>query len=129
MDTKNNSDVKKILIAEDEHILSEMYTEVFRAEGFEVVTADSGEEAIEVTIAEQPDFILLDILLLGEDGVTFLRRKKDNPKIADIPVLAFSNFDDAETKREALQLGAKAYLIKTSYTPQQVIQQVKKYLE
>ena len=126
MDTKNNSDVKKILIAEDEHILSEMYTEVFRAEGFEVVTADSGEEAIEVTIAEQPDFILLDILLLGEDGVTFLRRKKDNPKIADIPVLAFYNFDDAETKREALQLGAKAYLIKTSYTPQQELQQVKK---
>jgi len=125
----SNSDIKKILIVEDESLLSEMYTDAFRKEGFEVITAASEEEATEIVENIHPDFILLDIILPGNDGVDFLRKQKSNPKISSIPVVIFSNLDDPAIQKEALELGAEAYIIKTSYTPQELIDKVRKYLK
>ena len=120
--------MKKILIVEDEQMLSEMYQDVFSREGFEVVPAFTGQEAREVAKTEKPDFILLDILLPGDDGVAFLKKKKEDPDIASIPVIAFSNFDDPEIRKQAFQLGVQDYLIKTNYTPQELIKKVEKYI-
>jgi len=125
----NNSDKKKILIIEDESLLSEMYTDAFKKEGYEVVTAESEEEATEAVEGIHPDFILLDIILPGQNGIVFLRKQKANPMIADIPVVVFSNLDSPKIRQEALQLGAEAYIIKTSYTPQELIDKVRKYLK
>ena len=119
----------KILIVEDEKVLVEMYREKFIKEGFEVVLAYSAEEGIEAALKEKPDLILLDILLPRENGLGFLAKLRKNPKTAPIKVVAFSNYDDAFTKKEAIQFGAKEYLIKTNYTPQEVVDKVKKYLE
>ena len=106
-----------------------MYEEVFEKEGFYVKVAMSGEEALQVARETKPDFILLDILLLEQSGIYFLEHKRKDPQIANIPVAAFSNFDDAHTKRQALLLGAQDYLIKTNYTPQEVVKEVQKYLK
>ena len=120
--------VKKILLVEDEALLAEMYREVFEKEGFHIMLAGTGEEAIRVAAREKPAFILLDILLPGNNGIYFLEQRRQNPEIAYIPVIAFSNFDDPQTKKSALSLGAKDYLIKTNYTPQEVITKVKQYI-
>ena len=119
---------KKILIVEDEKILADMYRDKFTQSGFEVILADSAEEGLKVTKKEMPDLILLDILLPRENGIGFLKRLKKDPKLSSIPVVAFSNYDDPETKKEAYELGAKDYLIKTSYTPKEIIEKVKSYL-
>ncbi|MEK7542167.1 MAG: response regulator [Patescibacteria group bacterium] len=119
---------KKILIVEDEELLSEMYQEVFEKEGFNVVTATNGQEAVKVAAEEKPDFILLDILLPGEDGIYFLEQRKLQHPLVSIPVIAFSNFDDPNIKKTAFRLGARDYLIKTNYTPQEVVKKVKRYL-
>ena len=121
--------MKKILIVEDEKILGEMYQDKFIQAGFEIVLAGSAEEGHEFLSKEKPDLILLDILLPRENGITFLTKIRKNPETASIPVVAFSNFDDSITKKEALSLGAKDYLIKTAYTPQEVIEKIKKYLD
>jgi len=118
--------MKKILIVEDEKILAEMYRDKFTQAGFEVILADSAEEGLKVTKKEMPDLILLDILLPRENGIGFLKRLRKDPKLSSIPVVAFSNYDDPETKKEAYELGAKDYLIKTSYTPKEIIEKVKK---
>ena len=119
---------KKILIVEDEKMLSEMYRDSFEREGFEVVIATTGQEAVDVAKAEKPDFILLDILLPNEDGLYFLRKKKKTPEISSLPVLVFSAYDHAETKKQAFLLGAHEYLIKTDYTPQEIVKKVEQYL-
>jgi len=106
-----------------------MYTDSFRKEGFQVVTALSEEEATEIVEKENPDFILLDIILPENDGIVFLRKQKANPKISSIPVVIFSNLDDPAIQKEALSLGAEAYIIKTNYTPQELIEKVAKYLK
>ncbi len=119
---------KKILIVEDEKILGEMYRDKFIQAGFEIILAVSAEEGHEFLSKEKPDLILLDILLPRENGITFLTKIRKSPETASIPVVAFSNFDDPLTKKEALSLGAKEYLIKTAYTPQEIIKKIKNYL-
>jgi two-component system, OmpR family, alkaline phosphatase synthesis response regulator PhoP len=119
---------KKILIVEDEKILSEMYTEKFQQAGFEVVSAPEAEDGLEVAKAEKPDLIILDILLPKGDGISFLQKMKEEPGLSSVPVVVFSNFDDPETKKTAFRLGVKDYLIKTNHTPREIIEKIKEVL-
>lgn len=119
--------MKKILIIEDEKILAEMYKDKFSQAGFEVLLAFEVKEGLELAKKEKPDLIVLDILLPRENGIVFLEWLRKDPEISAIPVVAFSNYDDPETKREALKLGVKDYLIKTNYTPQQIVEKIKNY--
>jgi DNA-binding response OmpR family regulator len=116
---------KKILIIEDEKILSDMYKEKFQQAGFEVVFAPEAEEGLEVAKKEKPDLIVLDILLPKGDGISFLQRLREEPGLSFTPVVVFSNFDDPSTKKAAFRLGAKDYLIKTNYTPNEIIEKIK----
>ncbi len=119
---------KKILLIEDEKILSEMYVEKLTEAGFKVISAKEAKEGLKLTKKEKPDLIILDILLPRENGIVFLTRLREDPAVSLIPVLVFSNFDDPETKRKAFQLGAKDYLIKTNYTPKEIVDTIKRYL-
>lgn len=119
---------KKILLIEDEVVLGEMYKDKFSQAGFGVVLVPSAEDGLTAVLKEKPDLIVLDILLPRDNGIIFLTKMRKNPKVSSIPVVAFSNYDDPETKKEAFKLGVKDYLIKTSYTPQQIIEEIKNYL-
>jgi len=121
--------MKKILLIEDEKILAEMYRDKFTQAGFEVVLAFDSKEGLEKAKKEKPDLIVLDILLPKENGITFLTWLKKDSEISSVPVVAFSNYDDPETKKQAVKLGVKDYLIKTSYTPQEIVEKVKTYLK
>lgn len=120
---------QKILIIEDEKALGEMYRDKFIQSGFKVDWSQTAEEGIEKVKKFKPDLILLDILLPRANGIGFMGWLKKDPDFSTIPVIAFSNFDEPETKKEALKLGVKDYLIKTSYTPQEIIDKIKKYLK
>ncbi|MFH1462418.1 MAG: response regulator [bacterium] len=119
--------MKKILIVEDEKILMDMYKDKFVQVGFNVVTASSAEEGLEKVVKENPDLVLLDILLPKGNGISFLKKLRKDPKTSFVVVVAFSNFDDPEVKAEALSLGVKDYLLKTNYTPQEIIDRIKIY--
>ena len=120
--------MKKILIIEDEIVLAEMYKEKLEKEGFEVFLTSEIEEGIEIAKKERPDLILLDILLPRENGVSFLEKIKKE-EIKDIPIVAFSNYDDPATKKRAFELGVKEYLIKANYTPGEIVEKIKNYLK
>ena len=119
---------KKILIVEDEKILAEMYRDRFAQEGYQPILAFTSEEGMTLVKKEKPDLILLDILLPKENGVGFLKRLKQEPGISSIPVVAFSNYDEPRTRKEAEGLGIKAYLLKTDFTPQDLVKKVETYL-
>ena len=121
---------RKILIVEDEILLAEMYKQVFIQDGsFKVNSTNTAEEGIEIAKEKKPDFILLDILLPKGDGIQFLEMQKGDKEIEGIPVLVVSNFDHPLTKKKAYELGVLDYIIKTDYTPQQIIEKVKGYLK
>ena len=120
--------MKKILIIEDEKILSDMYVDKLSREGFKIFCAITSRAGLSLASKKKPDLILLDILLPKENGISFLEKLRKNPKIANIKVLIFSNYDDLETKKLAEELGVKTYLIKTNYTPKEMVEKVKEHL-
>jgi two-component system alkaline phosphatase synthesis response regulator PhoP len=121
--------MKKILIIEDERDLAEMYKEKLEIEKFQVFLAHNIEEGLKMAKKEKPGLILLDILLGEENGVSFLKRQKEDKEISQIPVVAFSNYDNSQTKKEANTLGIKEYLIKTNFTPKEFVERIKNYLK
>lgn len=119
---------KKLLIVEDEKMLADMYKQKLELSGFKVFSAYDAEEGFKVAKKVKPDLILLDMLLPRENGIGLLGKIRKEAEISRILVIAFSNYDDAQTKKEAAELGAKDYLIKTNHTPQEVVAKIKEYL-
>ncbi len=121
--------MKKILIIEDEKILSEMYRFKFAKEGYKIYNAMDVEEALDLAKKEKPNLVILDMLLPKESGIAFLEKRKSIADIQNIPVIVLSNFDDSETKNKAFSLGAKDYLIKSNADPKEVLDKIKIHLK
>jgi two-component system alkaline phosphatase synthesis response regulator PhoP len=121
---------KKILLVEDEIEMARMYKDKFKEAGYDIILALTAQEGIKKAKKERPDLILLDILLPTDNGITFLEklRKHKDKKLAQARVVALSNYDEPQAKKRALELGAENYLIKTSFTPKQLVEEIKKYL-
>lgn len=120
---------KKILIVEDDKFLRDLITQKLSNENFDVVIAQDGEEGIRKIEDEKPDLVILDLLLPQIDGFEVLKRMKANQKIADTPVIILSNLGQKEDVERGMALGAKDYMIKAHFTPNEVIDKVKRYLE
>jgi len=103
--------------------------ETFSYEKFEVLTAKDGEEGLRVALAERPDVILLDILLPRMDGMTMLRKLREDAWGKRTPVMVLSNLSDASRVLEAMQSGVYDFLVKSDWKLQDVVWKVKKKLK
>ena len=117
---------KKILLVEDDKVLAQMYQDKLAHQGFDVVGADTGSKALTVLKSYKPDVILLDIMLTGGmNGFDILRILQHDQSLKDIPVIVLTNLDSE--KKTALELGVKAYIIKTQTPLEELVNLVKKY--
>lgn len=121
--------MKKILLIEDEKFLAEIYKEKFSQAGFEIILSLNVKKGLELAKKEKPDLILLDILFPEEDGIFFLKQLRKNSKTASLLVVVFSNYDGSRTKKQALKLGIRDYLVKSNYTPKEIVHKIKSYLK
>ena len=119
---------KKIILVEDEKVLGKMYKETFTRAGFEVESVETAQEGVEMMRKIKPNIVLLDILLPESNGLFLLRQIKDDPSLSSIPVVAFSNYTDPDTQEEALKLGAKDYIIKADFDPEETLKMIRKYI-
>jgi DNA-binding response OmpR family regulator len=120
---------KIILIVEDDPVLLRMYTEKLTFEGFKVIAAHDGEEALEKSLKEAVDLILLDIMLPRMSGTDFLEKLRQNQRGKNIPVVALTNLTEQSEKEKAIKLGVKEYLVKAMQTPEEVVEKLKNYLK
>lgn len=104
--------VYKILLAEDEPTMRRLMSMLLTRGGHEVIEADNGEPVVNLAIQNQPDLILLDIMMPGVDGYEALRRVRSSPMTADIPVIFLSAKSQVEDRVEGLRLGADDYVVK-----------------
>jgi CheY-like chemotaxis protein len=119
----------KILLIEDEEILVDMYKERFETEGIETDVAYSVKEALDYLRAKKEvDLILLDLLLPRLDGIDLLRTIRRENLASKTPIVIFTNYDTPEVRRAAQELKVDGFLVKTNYTPSQVVERIKKYL-
>ncbi len=121
---------KKILIIEDDKILAELLEKKLKNAGFEVVLAFDGEEGLVSLRANKPDLILLDIVMPQKNGMELMEEMNKNPEtnLTKIPVIVISNSGQPVEIDRILELGAKDYLIKTEFNPQEVIEKVIKQI-
>ena len=120
---------KKVLVVDDEDSVREIYRHEFLNSGYTVVVAADGEEGLLKAGEEQPDIMLLDIMLPKMSGIEVLRALKENELTKKIPVLLLTNLGEETIIKEGFELGADGYLLKVSYTPSQVVEEVKKFFE
>lgn len=111
----------KILIVEDYESIKDLYQKAFKEAGFEVETAGSGAEAARIVGEEEFDLIVLDMLMLEMSGLDFLRQFAVAKAATKTKVLVVSNLDSPNIMKQAIELGADRYLLKSHYTPQQIV--------
>ena len=117
----------RILIAEDEQELRDLYSEVLRNAGFEVDTAEDGQVALTKIKAGGIDVVLLDVMMPLLDGLGVLTELK-NAQIPNLPpIIMWSNLSHEPAVAQAMQMGAKEYLVKANITPDQLIAVAQKY--
>lgn len=123
-----NPTTKKILLVEDEDFIRDLYVRQLTKEGFQVKSASDGQTGLNILKSESFDLLLLDIMLPGMNGLQLLREfKTQNPNSPMITIL-LTNLGQEAVIKEGFELGAQAYLIKASYTPDQVVNEVKNTL-
>ncbi len=121
---------KRILIVEDDQFLREFYQELLQTEGYLVDAAADGEVGTQKVSQGGYDLVLLDIMLPKKDGLQILRDAKISPPKSPIKcIVMLTNLGQDAVIKEGFSLGAQGYLIKASYTPDQVVAEVKNALE
>lgn len=120
---------KKVLIAEDEKFLGEILLTKFSSVGYATTLARDGAEALEKIRALQPDVVLLDILMPKMDGYQVLEAMANEGLTKTIAVIIISNSGQPVEIDRALKLGARDYLIKVQFNPDEVLAKVRQQLE
>jgi len=102
----------RILVVDDLAENAEVLVGILEGEGYEVVTADSGEKALEMIAADAPDLILLDIMMPGMDGFEVCRRLKGDKGTESIPIIMVTVLDQLEDIEKGVEAGTDDFLTK-----------------
>lgn len=101
-----------IMLVEDNEISRELMELILASDGYKVLLAACGEEALALAAKQSPDLILLDIMMPGIDGFEVTRRLKADPCSSNIPIIQITLLDDRESRLKGLQAGAEEFLTK-----------------
>ncbi|MCK5490288.1 MAG: response regulator [Candidatus Pacebacteria bacterium] len=122
-----NNNKKKILVIEDEATLQKALSDILIREGYDVINATDGTLGLSLARSENPDLILLDIILPGMDGFEILRNIKEKDK-SQVPIIILTNLSDLNDIQKALDIGATTYLVKADFHLDDVLKKVKDVL-
>lgn len=125
---QNGRQKKRILIIEDDFFIRDLYVRQFIKDGYEIDTAENGNDGIVKAEEQKPDAILLDIMLPKVSGLEVLKKLKSNPTTKPSLVVLLTNLSEDDTIKQGFELGAEGYLIKSAYTPEQVVKEVVKLM-
>ena len=119
----------KILLVEDDQFISQLYSDKFSQFDYQVEVARDGFESLEILKKYKPDLILLDIVMPKMDGFEVLEHIKKDDSLNKIPVLMFTNMGDKMDIEKAMSLGAKSYIVKSYFTPAEVLDKINNLLK
>lgn len=117
--------MKKILFIEDEYRFQKTLGDFLRSEGYEIISALDGESGLKLAKRENPNLILLDLILPKKHGLDVLKELRSDNQTKNIPVIILTNLETAEDVQKALELGATTYLVKANYSPEDILEKIK----
>lgn len=125
---KGTSDIK-ILVTEDDQFLHSLIMERLAKEGYTLLAAMDGIEALKILETELPDVLILDIVMPGINGFEVLKKVKSDPKYKNMSVIIFSNLGQEHEIEEARALGADEFLVKARFTLKEVVEKINALLK
>ena len=117
----------KVLIVDDEPFNIDVLEQALDGSNYQVITASNGQEAWAKIQSEQPDLILLDLMMPVMDGFTVLAKVKEDPTLRDTPIIIVSAENDSKSVVKGIKQGAEDYLTKPVNTAQ-FVKKVKDFL-
>lgn len=118
----------KILLVEDDSNLREIYGARLEAEGYQIVSANDGEEALAIAVREKPDLIVSDIMMPKISGFDMLDILRSTPETKNVKVIVMTALSQEEDKQRGEQLGADRYVVKSQVTLDDVVSIVREVL-
>lgn len=107
----------KILVIEDDKVLNQAYKMILEREGHDVQTAFNGAEGMDKADADEPDIILLDLLMPTMSGLEFLKEFNAPSKHPKVKIIILSNIGDEKEAQKGMDLGAYKYIVKAHASP------------
>lgn len=120
--------MSKILIIEDDPLISKMYSEKLSRDGYQTEVAENGEAGIEKMKKSPPDLLILDIMMPKMGGIEVIDAMKQDTRLEKIPIIVLSNLSESPDIEKAKKRGVQEYLVKSDLDPEDVSETVKKYL-
>lgn len=120
---------KKILLIEDDPFLVDIYSTKLKESGLSVEVATDGQIGLRKLKEKKFDLLVLDIVLPHVDGWQILREIEKDKKLKDLIVFVFSNLGQREEIEKGLKMGVVKYFIKAHFTPNEIVDEIKKALE
>ena len=120
--------MNKILVVDDMAIFRQPIAATLRREGYDVICAGDGREALEAVHRQAPDLILLDLALPVMDGLTCLAALRQDPRTRHIPVIALTAMAEREAIKRAVNIGVQGYLLKSQFSLDDLLEHVRKAL-
>ncbi len=121
----NPSNKKKILVIDDDVNLNTVLVSKLNISGFEAIGATNGEEGIQKAFSVHPDIILLDLLMPGIDGLEVLKRLRQDQWGKQVKIIMLTLVDKLDAISDAVTNNASGYLIKTNYSLDQMVEEMK----
>lgn len=120
--------MKKILLVEDDSFLSSLLKNRLQKEGFDIVLAKDGDEAVNYLRNIKPDLLLLDLILPKKTGFEVMEELRSNPQLqgnVNLPIIVISNLGQQEDITKSRQLGAIEYYIKAKVSIDELVEKIK----
>ncbi len=114
-----------ILVVDDHNDTRKPLLRLLQLEGYKAVGAANALEALAMANQNDPDLILLDVMIPPMDGLTFLMRLREDRRGRETPVIVVSGLSDPQTTARAKELGVKLLLVKTQFSPQELLEAIK----
>ncbi len=118
---------KKILMVEDDQFIRQLYSRQVAKAGFGVQSTASGKEGLELLDKNKYDLLMLDLNIPDVSGFQILEHLQKNPK-PGMTILILSNVAQDDYIKKGMEMGAAAFVVKSTYTPEQVVSEVKSLL-
>jgi DNA-binding response OmpR family regulator len=119
---------EKILVADDDPIILNFLHSLLKDKGYQVITAEDGERALEMALIYNPDIIVTDIVMPYRDGFDLIKVLRKEPKLKDTPIVILSMKDKEDDIVKGLEEGADDYVIKP-FNALELVTRIKKLLE
>lgn len=120
--------MKKILVIDDDQFFAKTLEAALPKDKYVLVSAEDGEEGLEKLRSENPDLIILDLMMPKLDGTAFLKKLQESEDLPKVPVLVSSNLSSVKKISDVMTMGAVGYVIKSDESLQSIVQDIERVL-